>query len=256
MSSTISFQQINPYSLQIDATLVSAASLVEDAISRVPGAKITKNEAFRIVGEYESSDPAVKLPFAITFKNTSPDSTRITLAFRKRDPSSLRTHARTMIAKAIHPDYDPELSSGQQRDDSGDDISESHQPSSHERDTTSFTSAPESKAEVEEITEPKSDPTTRLSMHSYTGYSTDYKTTSGLGLFFAFLGWIVVAVSLFAGIVAMKKVGLVGLGAAIVSALFGLLIVAAGQLMRAQAEVANNSRLILMSLEKLIQARK
>ena len=229
MPTTITIRQVSLSSLLINAPLLSAASLVENAISTVPGAKITKNEAFRIEGEYESSDPAITLPFAITFKNTTPDSNLITLEFRNEDPLPMRTHARATIARAILPDYNPELPAEEESENSGDTMLEAPQPPS--------------------ASSPAYDAQSGEAAIRHAKEEADYKTTSGLGSFIAAAGWVGVFFSVVGGLVLYETVGFLGLVAGFVAGFFCLLTVATGQLLRAQIEVANNSRLILECLK-------
>lgn len=78
-----------------------------------------------------------------------------------------------------------------------------------------------------------------------------YKTTTHLGSFFIIAGWLGVALSVFAGIATAQTVGMPGIAAGFAMAFLCLMTVAAGQLLQAQVEIANNSRLMLVQLETL-----
>ena len=79
----------------------------------------------------------------------------------------------------------------------------------------------------------------------------DYKTTTHLGSFFIIAGWLGVALSVLAGISTAETVGMPGIAAGFAMAFLCLMTVAAGQLLQAQVEIANNTRLMLLQLETL-----
>ena len=224
MTTEIVVQQIGPLSFLINTPLIGAADFVERALSTIQGARVTKNEAFRIAGEYESDESEVTTAFAIIFGNTTPDSTVITLEVRNEDSASMRNQVRDTIGSAIYSEYNPELQASE-RVQLADNLSYASQ-------STSETGPADRPRSVESVL-----PAAEVENH--------YKTTTALGSIISAIGWIGVVLSFFGGLIVSTTLGFVGIVSGFVAGFFCLLIVATGHLLRAQIEVANNSRLIL-----------
>lgn len=231
MSEQISIHQIGPLTSKIDAPLSDAVTFIEYALSTVEKVVLPPITTSRIEGEYKFGGGDLLVPFAFNLTEISENVIQADLQFTDDAPAWRTDMIREAIGKALCETYNPDLPV----------------PAKDLATNTSETyTAPK---------DPRAPKSTLAVPRANIAPASDYKTTSGLGSFFAIIGWLGVAVSIFAGFLAAQTVGLAGVAAGFIAAFFCLMTVAAGQLLRAQVEVANNSRLILMHLDKLARAR-
>ena len=231
MSETISVYQTGPLTFEIRGPVGDPSEFAQKALSSVEKAVVTESHSSRIEGHYQFSGGDLLVPFSVSLEQSSPELTILELGFSDNDPEWRTDLIRDKITEALA------VTSAAS--------SQAHAPPQKLKPPKTATRR-----------QPQASGEHHVASQTHTITPSDYKTTSGLGSLFAIIGWVGVALSVIGALFASQSVGIPGIGAGFIAALFCLMIVAAGQLLRAQVEVANNSRLILMRLEEVVTARE
>jgi len=90
-------------------------------------------------------------------------------------------------------------------------------------------------------------------------FKKDYKTGAGFSEFIAGVGWLAIVGSIFTGIILFNEAGSFGLVAipiCLATALVGLLLVVAGQSLRAQLDIANSTANMLKIMDERFNSNK
>lgn len=230
MTDDVSVVQTGPLTFEAQASVEQASTFVREALSRVGKAVVTDSTPLRIAGHYKFAGGDFLIPFSIYIAQSKEHLALLELELGSDEPEWRTELIRAKIGEALVASYDTNLKASER--------------------------AQSAKPSVVDPTNQPRDRAGRSSTQPSVSISPDYKTTSALGSFFAVVGWLGVALSVAAGLLAADEVGVWGITAGFIAAFFCLLTVAAGQLLRAQIEVANNSRLILLHLEKLVRDRE
>ena len=232
MSDQIAVRQTGPLTFQIAAPLTEASAFVQKTLSKLEKVVLTPTSASKIKGEYKFGGGDLLVPFAFDLTQASETLILVELHFSANAQAWCTDMIREAMGKALCKTYDPAMRA----------------PVKASSTKISGAGTVPKKPSAQ-----KGQP---AAARATVAPSSDYKTTSGLGSFFAIIGWLGVAVSIIGGLAAAQTAGFAGVAAGFIAALFCLMTVAAGQLLQAQVEVANNSRLILVHLEKLDRSRE
>lgn len=236
MSAKISVTQVGPLTFQVDAPLTDSLAFVQKALSTVENAVITAATASDIRGDYRYAGGDLLVPFAINFTEIRENAFLVELQFPGDDPEWRTSLIMKKIGKAIYQPYDAEIDLQAKPAETvlSEAPSSLSNPAGPKRSSKSHF---ERTAFVRKV----------APAAAFTS-SSDYLTTSAVGSFIAGTGWVGVALSILVGFIVATSEGLLGFLVGFMGIFFCLLTVATGQLLRAQIEIANNSRLILAHL--------
>lgn len=229
MTEQVSAFQTGSLTFEIRGPIGNPSEFVQTTLSKVEKIIVTEATASLVEGHYQFGGGDLLVSFAVSIEQPSAELTTLELRFKGNDPEWRTDMIRDKISEALAVTS-----------------AASSQSAAPPQKPKPLKAATQNKARTDGH---------RMAPQASAVSSSDYKTTSGLGSLFAVIGWLGVVFSLIGGLGATQTIGLAGIAAGFIAALFCLMIVAAGQLLRAQVEVANNSRLILQHLDALNSAR-
>ena len=230
MASDIRITQTGPLTFEVHSSAKGAKKLIKNALSRIEPVMLGEADSSEISGLYQFGG-GVLISFSVYVAESAENLTLVELEIRGNEPEKYRSRVQMGIGEALVSTYDPDASQ-----------------SAGKKGARSI---------VMEANRLREKQTARSSPNQSSGSSYDYTATNILGFILSTFGWIGVAATIIGTIMAASMFGwVVALAVGFTALLFCLITVSAGELLCAQAAVANNSRLILMHLERLAQSRE